>query len=58
MCSLHRDDVQFYTPETRPQTFPLIQDCADDSAISLLKEHNKTIDRLIQETNLSFSSER
>ncbi|XP_005097878.1 polyamine deacetylase HDAC10 [Aplysia californica] len=51
-------NIEFYTSETRPQTFPLIQDCADDNAIKLLEEYNQAIDKLIQETDLSFPASK
>ncbi|XP_059151084.1 polyamine deacetylase HDAC10-like [Physella acuta] len=45
-------DVQFYTTETRPEMFPLIQECADDLTVKQVEEINKKIDEIIKKTSL------
>ncbi|BFZ09053.1 hypothetical protein BsWGS_12092 [Bradybaena similaris] len=50
--------VKFSTPESRPEVFPLIQECADVTAISRLETWNNYLDELIKNTSLRCAENR
>ncbi|CAG5127045.1 unnamed protein product, partial [Candidula unifasciata] len=51
-------DVKFSTPESRPEVFPLIQECAAETAISRLESYNSLLDDLIKNTSLLCAEHR
>ncbi|CAL1534566.1 unnamed protein product, partial [Lymnaea stagnalis] len=51
-------DVKFCTPENRPETFPLLQECTDEITTSQLEEIDRKIEETIQNTSITFTNKK